>query len=190
MALHPATQLVSKPEEAEKGAPRCQPKAPTSLTHPRREKNRQGQLGLQHSGTPRPSAERPRHDREDGPAVESPIPQRLGSVEVPAVRGEEKLVQVSQQQLPGTPGEGCQVPGVRWGRGWRGTQWPHAASTPVNREGNDGKRASLAPSGRKGKSGGRRYTQHPARGFSPHLKLGRPSGLGWGSVGLWRGSTP
>lgn len=51
------------------------------------------------------------------PGRDSLTPQRLGSIEVPAIRGEEELVQVSQQQLPGAPGEGCQVPGGRQGRG-------------------------------------------------------------------------
>lgn len=36
-------------------------------------------------------------------------PQRLSSVEMAAVRGKEELVQVSQQQLLGPTGEGCQV---------------------------------------------------------------------------------
>lgn len=43
-------------------------------------------------------------------------PQRLSSVEMAAVRGEEELVQISQQQLLGPAGEGCQVSEVKQSR--------------------------------------------------------------------------
>lgn len=58
---------------------------------------------------------------------------------MPAIRGEEELVQVSQQQFLGTPGEGCQVSGVREEGG---DDWRLYPST--SRIGHDGKR-TLAP---------------------------------------------
>lgn len=82
------------------------------------------------------------------PQPRSPAPQGLGPVEVPAVRGEEQLVQVSQQQLPGAPGESRQVPGP-------GRKEPvmAAARHTVSREGREGKERLWLPADRQGKLG-------------------------------------
>lgn len=58
----------------------------------------------------------PRHEPERvevSTQEATPAPQGFGPVEVPAVRGEEELVQVPKQQLLGSAREGCQVPGAR-----------------------------------------------------------------------------
>lgn len=97
VALDPAAQLISKPREAEA-------KAPIFPARKQQEEERAGRAGA--------LAQQDSQAREDVPQLAT-APQRLGPVEVPTVRGEEELVQVSQEQLLGTPGEGCQVPGVR-----------------------------------------------------------------------------
>lgn len=121
-----------------RGTPPCRAKMPTLLPHTSEGRGGHGELALQHTRSATPSG-RGLGTQGGRPSHEPPPPQGLGSVEVPAIRGEEELVQVSQQQLPGVPGEGCQVPGVRQ----RGGMTRGAQCCPVNRRGHAGMRTTL-----------------------------------------------
>lgn len=101
---------------------------------------------------------------------------------MPAIRGEEELVQVSQQQLLGAPREGCQVPGVRQGRG-NDLRLPSAL--PSTEKVMLAREQLQLPS--KGKFTLGEKTHSKERGPSPHLKLGWPVELGWVSLGPWEG---
>lgn len=146
VALHPAAQLISKPAEAQEGTALCRSKAPTFLARNRREHSRE-------SWCSRTQGQNEWQGR--CPSSGSPAPQGLSSVEVPAIRGEEEVVQVSQQQLLGVPGEGCQVPGAR-----QGEAVIAAAQHATNREAHDGKEQLWLPSKRKDILGGEGM-QHP-----------------------------
>lgn len=114
------------------------------------------------------------------PSCDSPTPQGLSSVEVPAIRGEEELVQVSQQQLLGGPREGCQVPGVKEGGG-------DDQGCPALPPSSVAEQCRLPTKWRVNLEGWGDPLSTPKRGASAHLKLGRPAGLGWGSSRPWEG---